>query len=67
MTNPAKPMRQLSKNMSPRLAEKYDNIGAERNFTSLSGRQINVSGGTYGWKIDQEKETAQLDSRHKFS
>ena len=42
------------------LAEKYDNIGAQRNFTSLSGRQINVSGGTYGWKIDQEKEAEQL-------
>ena len=42
------------------MAEKYDNVGTDRNFTSLSGRQISVSGGTYGWIIDQEKETAQL-------
>ncbi len=42
------------------MAEKYDNVGSSRSFTSLSGKHINVSGGTYGWKIDQEKETAQL-------
>ena len=42
------------------LAAKYDNIGAERNFTSLSGKQIHVYGGTYGWQIDQEGEAAQL-------
>ena len=42
------------------MAEKYDNVGTDRNFTSLSGRQISVSGSTYGWIIDQEKETAQL-------
>ena len=42
------------------MAEKYDNVGSSRSFTSLSGKHINVSGGPYGWKIDQEKETAQL-------
>ena len=42
------------------LAEKYDNIGAERNFTSLSGREISVAGGTYGWEINQDEEKAQL-------
>ncbi len=42
------------------LSEQYDNIGVERNFTSLSGREIHVKGGTYGWKIDKEKETEQL-------
>ena len=50
------------------LAAKYDNVGSERSFTSLSGKQINVSGGTYGWTIDQEKETEQLTadiSSHK--
>ncbi len=44
------------------LAEKYDNVGISRSFTSLSGKKINVSGGLYGWTIDQEKETAQLVS-----
>ena len=42
------------------LAEKYDNVGITRNFTSLSGKQISVSGGSYGWTIDQKKEAAQL-------
>ena len=42
------------------LAEKYDNVGAERNFTSLTGKNVTVSGGTYGWMIDQEKETDGL-------
>ena len=42
------------------LAEKYDNIGAERNFTSLSGREISGAGGTYGWEINQDEEKAQL-------
>ena len=44
------------------LAEKYDNVGAERNFTSLTGKNVTVSGGTYGWMIDQEKETKKLIS-----
>lgn len=44
------------------LAAKYDNIGAERKFTSLTGREVTVSGGTYGWMIDQEKETEKLIS-----
>lgn len=42
------------------LAAKYDNIGIERNFTSLSGKQVQVVGGNYGWAIDQEGETEQL-------
>lgn len=44
------------------MAVKYDNVGAERKFTSLSGRDIHVVGGTYGWTIDQENETKQLIS-----
>lgn len=44
------------------MASKYDNVGAERNFTSLSGKQIHVTGGTYGWSIDQEEETKKLIS-----
>lgn len=42
------------------LAEKYNTVGIERNFQTLSGKQITVKGGTYGWKIDQEKEAEQL-------
>lgn len=42
------------------LAEKYDTKGAERNFVTFDDRKITVSGGDYGWKIDQEKETDGL-------
>ena len=42
------------------LAAEYDNVGAERNFTSLSGKEVTVSGGTYGWKINQKAETKRL-------
>ncbi|MCD8019536.1 MAG: L,D-transpeptidase/peptidoglycan binding protein [Clostridiales bacterium] len=43
-----------------KMAEKYDTVGVERSFTSIAGNNITVSGGTYGWKIDQEAETAKL-------
>ncbi|NLD19836.1 MAG: L,D-transpeptidase family protein [Clostridiales bacterium] len=42
------------------LANTYDNIGADRAFTSLTGRSVNVSGGSYGWEINESKETNQL-------
>ena len=42
------------------LAEEYDNTGIERNFTSIAGKEITVSGGIYGWEIAQKEETAQL-------
>ena len=42
------------------LAAKYDTKGTERNFVTYDDRKIKVSGGNYGWKIDQEKETDGL-------
>ncbi|MDO4485688.1 MAG: L,D-transpeptidase family protein [Bacillota bacterium] len=42
------------------LAAKYDNVGGKREFTSLTGYKVTVEGGTYGWMIDQEKETKKL-------
>lgn len=38
------------------LAAKYDTKGKERTFTSASGDTVTVSGGSYGWKIDQDAE-----------
>ena len=38
------------------LASKYDTKGKERTFTSASGDTVTVSGGSYGWKIDQDAE-----------
>lgn len=42
------------------MAAKFNNVGAERHFTSFTGKEITVSGGTYGWTIDQAAEAAQL-------
>ena len=42
------------------LAEKYDNVGIDHDFTSLTGKKIHSTGGTYGWEIAQQDETAKL-------
>ena len=38
------------------LAEKYDTFGKPRTFTTGFGNAVQVSGGSYGWQIDQEAE-----------
>ena len=38
------------------LADKYDTKGKPRTFTTATGNTVNVTGGSYGWKIDQEAE-----------
>ncbi len=43
-----------------KVAEKYDNVGQKRKFTSLTGKTFTIDNGTYGWSIDQEGEQAQL-------
>ena len=42
------------------LAEKYDTVGTERTFSTYDNQDITVSGGNYGWVIDQKKETDVL-------
>lgn len=43
------------------LAAKYDTVGSTRTFVSAgSGQTVTISGGEFGWKIDQEAETALL-------
>lgn len=42
------------------LAEKYNTVGSEREFVTSYGKRVTVSGGAYGWKIDQEKEAEEL-------
>lgn len=43
-----------------KLADKYDTVGIKRNFTSICGNEVSVSGGTYGWKIDQKRKRRTL-------
>ena len=38
----------------------YDTVGATRTITSPSGETVEVSGGTYGWSIDEETEAQNL-------
>lgn len=42
------------------LAKKYDTVGSERQFVDSHGDVVTVSGGPYGWEIDQEEETKEL-------
>ena len=42
------------------LAKEYDTLGTTRKFKSASGRKVKVSGGDYGWKMDQTAELKAL-------
>lgn len=42
------------------LSKKINSIGINRTITVADGRTVNVSGGTYGLKVDQEKEVTGL-------
>lgn len=42
------------------LAARRDTLGANRTFTTTTGRVVNVAGGNYGWQIDQYSEAVQL-------
>lgn len=42
------------------LAEKYDTLYTDREFTSTEGRTVTVYAYNYGWVIDQDAEIAQL-------
>lgn len=42
------------------LAQKYDTVGASRQFLATRGDLVTVEGGLYGNRIDQEAETAYL-------
>ncbi|MGN0144304.1 MAG: L,D-transpeptidase family protein, partial [Clostridium sp.] len=41
-------------------ADKYDTVGKARTFTGTNGREVTVSGGDYGFKIDRPAESEQL-------
>ena len=42
------------------LSKAYDTIGKTRSFVTTPGKTVNISGGDYGWAIDQAKETEDL-------
>lgn len=42
------------------LADKYDTTGKTRTFKTSSGNEIQISGGDYGWAIDETRETHEL-------
>jgi hypothetical protein len=41
-------------------ADTYDTVGTTRYLTTPTGREVEVSGGFYGWLINREQETATL-------
>lgn len=42
------------------LSKKYNTVGIKRQFKASIGKTIEVKGGLYGWKINQEAETEAL-------
>lgn len=42
------------------LGRRYDTFGGTREFTTFDGRKKTITGGDYGWVIDQEAETEAL-------
>lgn len=36
--------------------KRYDTVGTERTFTTATGATATVSGGTYGWAVDEDAE-----------
>ncbi len=40
--------------------DKYNTIGITRNFTTPTGKNTTVTGGTYGWSIDEETEFVNI-------
>jgi hypothetical protein len=40
--------------------DRHDTVGDVRPFTTATGEQIEVSGGTYGWEIDEQAEFASI-------
>ncbi|MGI6218020.1 MAG: L,D-transpeptidase family protein [Coriobacteriales bacterium] len=44
-------------------AAKYDTVGKTRKFTSVDGNTYTVSGGTYGWSIDEASEVAAIEAQ----
>ncbi len=44
----------------------YDTVGTTRSITTPGGKTVDVSGGTYGWSVDEAAElTALVDSIKK--
>lgn len=40
--------------------EQYSTVGKVRHFSTPTGQEVDVSGGTYGWKINQDAEYQEL-------
>lgn len=47
------------------LADTYNTAGKSKSLKSSYGTNVTVSGGDYGWKIDQEKEAEALEKNIK--
>ena len=47
-----------------KLAEEVDTLGKERPFHTTSGLDVTVTGGNYGWKIDQKAEIKSSEKEY---
>lgn len=42
------------------LAKKYNTVGTSRTFNNPDGKQVSVTGGSYGWTVDQTAEVEKI-------
>lgn len=40
--------------------DKYDTVGSTRTFTTPNGKEATVTGGTYGWSIEEDIEFSEI-------
>lgn len=45
--------------------DKYDTVGTTRTITTPTGKTVEISGGTYGWSIDEDTEFTALTNSIK--
>ncbi len=45
------------------IGERFNTVGSERTYVRPDGKEVTVSGGSYGWKVDgEELEAAAIDA-----
>lgn len=57
----------IMKEWLKKLGDKYNTVGTTRTFTTPTGKNATVSGGTYGWSINEDKELKDLKTNIKNS
>lgn len=53
---------QAMRNWMEKMCLKYKTLGGTRTFKSHTGKNVQISGGDYGWRLDYDQMMSQLES-----